>query len=153
MKRPTLHDVETCHAVAKRFISPLFHWLDDEDAKAIDIEKDLLKAFKAAFDWGPCSIVREFDKMEYFVDAELFHIFEAANLLAIDETQKRVRAWVITEGVLPAFAVGDQVVVSPVYGTIIRVDAETAEYVVQCPVVGHSGAAGYVVPFEKVVGR
>lgn len=152
MTRPTIHDQETIHAVAKRFVPRMRQWLGDDSGDMTDaeIEKDLAKAFKNSFTWDAYSIAREFERMTYEANSALVQLLEAASLLAIDETQKRVKAWVIAEGILPAFAVGDKVVVSPVDGTIIRVDAETAEYVVQCPSVGHSGSAGYVVGFEIV---
>ena len=152
MKRPTIYDAETRVAVAKRMSARFAEWLDDEST-AIEVEKDLIKAFKDAFDWDAYAIARAFDRMEYFVDSSLFYLMEGASLIAHDETQKRLKAWVIAEGILPAFAVGDQVSMPDVDGAIIRVDAETAEYVVQCPSVGHSGAAGYVVGFEIVRAR
>lgn len=158
MLRPSLHDLSILKPAAEALMPKLYGIEPCEE-----VLDDLLAALKHT--------APEFDGFEmaeylknrhgWEVDGELVENLNRAFTEVLYVQENAVQAWVVREHIVPRKQVGDPatVTVKGVQhdGTIVRIDAERATYVVALPSLGHGQpdnrgnmTHGLVIPFEDL---
>jgi hypothetical protein len=148
--RPRQSDPRVIEAAAKALAPAVVCWLGD-DSDPDDIAADIAKA--ARYHSDGYELAKELERDGYDPDAELVDIL--GGLDTYRPHQAMLKQWVQANAIAPQFAAGDRVVCSRNgAGTVVEVQAETAQYVVRLddpksPNLG-TGYIGTYCNFENV---
>jgi hypothetical protein len=132
-KRPHSRDVEV-NGVVERLLPEVLDWLTGSQ-DADQIARDLRQALDSAFSWDGYEVAKQLDRRHYWsCDFQLCKILDNARWYRNDAHDALVAAWVERNAIMPAFAVGDSVVITQgrvtYAGEITSIDAKHAKYTV-----------------------
>lgn len=156
-KRPNMYADDIVASAAAALAPDVAKWLEEDvDDSMIG---DLAKAM--AWDTDGYALAKRLERCwSIDPDSELVETLDHASGYLIDAHRAAVAAWVTDCSITPTYAVGDTVVVKhhrdTHTGTIVRIDAATAYYLVNIPALGHvggnaHGTHGLYIPYENVM--
>lgn len=154
--RPTRYDAAVKRAAAERMMPEIVEWLG-KDWKEADREEYISDLIGIAHLWDGYEAAKELERGHHWAaDAQLVEILDGATAAWVAENEA-VKAWVETNQIKPALAVGDRVATKRQgEGAIVAIHLDTATYVVQTDEylaerpqqAGLRG--GYVIAYEDV---
>lgn len=163
--RPKKSDRSILQLVAAKLAKEVNEWADDEENE--NTEKHMIEVLEDCFyDLDGYKMAKRLeDDYGYDCDAGLVNILDNADNLVRHHLSEATKKWVTENSIKPKFEVGQPVIVKhkdkDVAGTVGKIMDATAEYVVNCPSLGHRspgligkgipGTYGIVVCYENVV--
>jgi len=156
--RPDIYDDQVQRAVAEKLAPKVMAWDSNGEYDLEDLVPELQKALDDALNYDAYKITRSLDDDGWEVDADLVDVFGAALSLALQERDRLTKLWVLAEGIVPTFKLGDRVQsrrrVNASTGEITNIDLELGRYLVFNPHAGHvrhgPGTHGTYENFEDV---
>lgn len=138
---PKLYGIEPCEEVLDDLVAALQHTAPEFDGF------EMAEYLKNRRGWS--------------VDGDLVENLNGAFTEVLYVQENAIQAWVVREHIVPRKQVGDPATVTvkgvPHAGTIVRIDADRATYVVAVPALGHglpdrwgNRTNGLVIPFEDL---
>ncbi len=152
IERPTSKTPAVREKAVREFMPEVIEWLGDDAGDEEELFKQLSEVLNPWNDGYEAA--KELERRWYWsVDAELVGILENFSDYGVKENA--VKAWVIEVQPKPTFKLGDRVVwkrkLSPdIEGTITKIYAETAQYIVSKD--GEAKGCGTYVNWEDAQG-
>ena len=161
-KRPDFSTMNKIPAI-KEVAQQVNDWCNDE-TPAEDIERDLSEIYEYRVYIDGFEAAKTLsDSYYYEADSELVDILEHASSKFRNHLRNEIKEWVAQNHIKPKYKVGDKVTVSAktlrsdkdMKGEVINVYADTAEYTICIPELGHTkgdgvGIKGRVLKFEDL---
>jgi len=109
MKRPTRDDPDVLHAAARSLAEAIL------ESKLDELADQLANALDECGDHDGYALGKVLERDGWDVDADLVEILNGASSAIGDAHEDAVEAWVRREAIVPAFVIGDRVLVDHVY--------------------------------------
>lgn len=155
--RPSNRSDEILTCAAQQLLTELGDKeIPPEDSRAVE---QLVKAMKYCSSLDGYEICRELERSHYWSpDSQMVDVFDGAFSAVHQVHRAKVADWVASNGIRAQKAIGDQVEVlyrgQTHLGEIVKISAETAEYTVMIPALGHVreglGTHGTIFKFEDI---
>lgn len=156
--RPQRHDKALAPLVVKALLPDVLAWLGEDD-RPDEVRANLMDALADCHAWDGYKLAASLASSHHWEpDAALVDILDHASSLLWAEHDQRLRRWVQEHGVKCRRVIGAPAPVTSkgksYTGTIVRVDADRAQYTVRVPELGHvesgMGTRGLLVDAEAV---
>jgi hypothetical protein len=155
LQRPTDRDEDVRAAAIDLLLPKVLEWLrqngDDYSDKPDEIRQDLLKICRCWSHDG-FELAKELADLSWSPDAQLVEILDGFSEMH-DACRAAVKKWVEATNPQPLFRVGARVSYKGKDGTVVRVDPDVAQYVINVPADGHDPKnlfTGWVVDWESL---